>query len=117
MNVYAAENVDCIILDNILPDGEGVKHISHFERETPVILLTGDHHESLGMEAVQSGAQDYLVKGNISKDNLNRSIRYSLERQKLRKKLIMAEKQAFLGVLATAPPILESELTKSSDIL
>jgi DNA-binding NtrC family response regulator len=78
--------VDVVLLDLGLPDGHG---ISTFEKaheqapDVPLIVLTGHDNDDLAIEAVQKGAQDYLVKGRVDAGLLGRSIRYAIERQKL----------------------------------
>lgn len=74
-----------ILLDLLLPDSEGLdtfkKIHSHFPG-VPVIVLTAVSDEENAVKAVQLGAQDYLVKGEADKNQITRSIRYALERQK-----------------------------------
>jgi len=48
--------------------------------EEPVILLTGKGNHDVDMEAMRVGAMDYLVKGELNEEKLERSIRYALER-------------------------------------
>ncbi|HEY1199435.1 MAG TPA: PAS domain S-box protein, partial [Niastella sp.] len=48
--------------------------------EEPVILLTGKGNHTVDMEAMRVGAMDYLVKGELNEEKLERSIRYALER-------------------------------------
>lgn len=48
--------------------------------EDPLILLTGNGNRVIDMEAMESGAVDYLVKGELNTEKLERCIRYSLER-------------------------------------
>jgi len=76
---------DVILLDLTLPDSHGwrtfVDTHSHAP-DVPVILLTGTNDESLGVQAVQQGAQDYLVKGNTTTYQLTRAIRYAIERKR-----------------------------------
>ena len=47
----------------------------------PVVVLSGQDDEALAMKAVHQGVQDYLIKGNISSKQLERAIRYAVERQ------------------------------------
>ncbi len=76
---------DVVLLDLTLPDSHGwrtfVDTHSHAP-DVPVILLTGMDDESLGVQAVQQGAQDYFVKGNTSTYQLTRAIRYAIERKR-----------------------------------
>ena len=55
--------------------------------ERPMILLTGQDSQSVDVEAMQTGAADYLVKGRIDSSLLERSIRYSIERKRAEKAL------------------------------
>ncbi len=77
---------DVVLLDLGLPDGQG---LSTFEKVhahapgVPIIVLTGHDDDDLAVEAVQKGAQDYLVKGKVDGSLVGRSIRYAIERQKL----------------------------------
>ena len=80
-----------VILDLTIPDStglEGLKKILELDYNCPIIILTGLDDESLGVEAVQLGAQDYLIKGKTSSNGLKRSITYSMERSKLSKQLV-----------------------------
>ncbi|NTU43851.1 MAG: diguanylate cyclase, partial [Nitrospirales bacterium] len=62
-----------------------LKQVLEETPEIPVVVLTGLGDEKTAVEAVQRGAQDYLEKSLISPAILTRSIRYAIERQKLRK--------------------------------
>jgi len=78
--------IDAVLLDPALPDSEG---ISSFERlfafapEVPIIILTDDEDDELAVRTVQWGAQDYLVKGDVSPALVVRSVRYAIERHRL----------------------------------
>jgi len=78
--------VDVILSDLGLPDSHGIDTFlsvhKHFP-DMPVIVLSGLEDEVLAVEAVRKGAQDYLFKGKVDSDLLVKSIRYSIERQKL----------------------------------
>ena len=91
-----------ILLDLSLPDSHGldtIERILNSIDEIPIIVLTGTDNLILAIEAVKSGAQDYLIKGKINKMLLERSIYYSIERHKIMEKLKKSEEkfhQAFL---------------------
>ncbi len=76
-----------ILLDLVLPDGP--MGLTTFETvharasDIPIIVLTGHDDDELAVEAVQKGAQDYLVKGLVTGPMLGRAIRYAIERKKL----------------------------------
>ncbi len=86
----AAEPLDICLLDLGLPDSLGIKTIVDFKAlapRLPVIVLTGLDDEQSAMDALQSGAQDYLVKGKITTDSVLRAVRYAIERHKLLQQL------------------------------
>jgi signal transduction histidine kinase len=59
----------------------------------PVVILSGQDDEALAVKAVHLGVQDYLVKGDISSKQLERAMRYAVERQALLRSLEIASKQ------------------------
>ena len=78
------EKPDVILLDLDLPDSsgfEGLEKVVARSPLVPVIVLTGRADEAIGLQALQKGAADYLVKGQISSNLLVRAIRYSIERK------------------------------------
>lgn len=96
---------DIIILDLALPDSTGLetfKNVYANAPEIPIIVLTGLADESVGVNAVKLGAQDFLMKGKLKSKSLKRSINYSIERYKLLNQLaektrILEEKTADLN--------------------
>src|SRR5512139_3813383 len=85
-NHLAKDSFDVVLSDLGLPDSQGLEtfiriHTSY--PNLPIIVLTGLHDEELAVRAVRSGAQDYLVKGRGDGGSLLKTIRYSVERQKL----------------------------------
>ncbi|MBI5295672.1 MAG: PAS domain S-box protein [Chloroflexi bacterium] len=78
-----ARPYDVVLLDLGLPDSQGLETFEAAHAEfpnIPMIVLSGMSDELLALQAVQSGAQDYLVKGEASWSFGARSIRYAIER-------------------------------------
>jgi two-component system cell cycle sensor histidine kinase/response regulator CckA len=74
---------DIVLLDLGLPDSQGMETLSTYlesASEIPVIVLTGLADDAISVQAVESGAQDYLVKGRIDGSKLIRAIRYAIGR-------------------------------------
>jgi signal transduction histidine kinase len=76
---------DLVLLDLVLPDSDGMVtfltvHETH--PKVPIIVLSGAGNETTALEAVASGAQDYLAKRTLSPEMLERSIRYALARSR-----------------------------------
>ncbi|MBS2132306.1 PAS domain-containing protein (plasmid) [Burkholderia thailandensis] len=76
---------DVVLLDLGLPDAQGLETFRTFHREVPdlpVLVLTGLDDMSVGLLAIQAGAQDYLTKRDIRPTDLSRAIRYAIERHR-----------------------------------
>jgi signal transduction histidine kinase len=85
-----------VLLDLNLPDSHGAetfRRVMEHAPNVPVVVLSGQDDEALAIKAVHQGVQDYLIKGNISSRQLERAIRYAVERQGLLRALDMAQKQ------------------------
>lgn len=95
--VYLQKNLfDVILLDLSLPDSHNldtVKTIYHHSQDIPILVLTGLDDEVTAIASVREGAQDYLVKGEINLDNLQRSIRYAIERKQRLKEITILNKK------------------------
>ncbi len=78
--------VDIILLDPGLPDAQGlgaIRRVHAAAPRVPLVVLTGLDDESLAEQALQEGAQDYLVKDQIERRSLQRALRYATERKRL----------------------------------
>jgi PAS domain S-box-containing protein len=79
----AGEVFDIIVLDLSLPDGHGLDTFVQTRIAAPgipIVIMSGLGDEELAIKAVQEGAQDYLIKGQVDSDLLVRSMRYAIER-------------------------------------
>lgn len=83
---HVKEDFDIMLLDLNLPDSHGKVTFNTMNKhapDLPIIILTGLSDEDLAINIVSEGAQDYLVKGQIDKQLLSKSIKYSIERKKI----------------------------------
>ena len=99
---FAEGGIDAVLLDLSLPDSQGLETLSTMHSRAvgaPILVLTGLDNETMGLEAVQHGAQDYLVKGQIDGQLLVRSIRYAIER-KQSEQVLQREQEFLRAVLA-----------------
>lgn len=90
LDLLKKQAFDVILLDLGLPDSDGIDtflDVQEERPEIPIIILTGLNHGKIGINAVKKGAQDYLIKGQVSTEILKRSIRYSIERKKSAEKI------------------------------
>ena len=75
-----------LLLDLGLPGCCGLEALQEIRAENgriPIVVLTGLTDQQVALEAIEQGAQDYLVKGQLTPDTLRRTIRYAIQRQQL----------------------------------
>ena len=83
--LLSRERFDAVLLDLSLPDAFGlptVRQVHATSPTIPVVVLSGVSDQSLALQAVQQGAQDYLVKGQGHPELLARAVRYAIERKR-----------------------------------
>jgi PAS domain S-box-containing protein len=81
---------DIILSDLGLPDSHGLDTVTKIMCEAPnipLVVLSGFDDEATAIKAVQSGAQDYLVKGHLERVQIERSLFYAIERARLQTEL------------------------------
>ncbi len=77
---------DVILTDLSLPDVSGretLHTLTPRAKGIPIIVLSGYDDEQTSLEALRAGAQDYLLKGEVSSHLLRHAVRYSMERKRL----------------------------------
>ena len=82
----AEYEVDIVLLDLGLPDSQGLEAVRRAHAsapDVPLVVLSGLDDERMAVEALQQGAQDYLIKGQIDSRGLMRALRHAIERQTL----------------------------------
>jgi len=87
---------DIYFVDYFLEDRTGLdllREAARHQLQAPVIMLTGRGSHEVDIEAMQAGAADYLVKGQIEPEDLERSIRYALDRMEAQRALRESEER------------------------
>ena len=86
LDLLEHEGFEIVLLDITLPDSYGAETFYRLYNkipEIPIIVITGNKDDSIIGDLLQSGAQDYLIKGEIDPSLLMHSIQYAIERQRL----------------------------------
>ncbi|MGB6598602.1 MAG: response regulator, partial [Candidatus Acidiferrum sp.] len=93
----AQASFDIVLLDLGLPDAQGLEALRRARAvapRVPLVVLTGLDDESLATRALQEGAQDYLIKGQIETRGLLRALRYAIERKAMEDALFAVKERA-----------------------
>ena len=88
-------NTDIVLLDLGLSETTGLETIDKFHKtlpDVPVIVLTANSDESIGIDSIKKGASAFIEKSNLTSKNLVRIILHSLERHEIQRQL-KTEKQ------------------------
>lgn len=87
-------NFDIIFLDLFLPDSSGLdtfQTVHAVAPDIPIVILSGLADAEMALRAIQSGAQDYLIKGEFNESVIFKTVHYSINRKLLEKKVIQAQ--------------------------
>jgi len=95
VGMILTNSVDILLLDLTLPDSSGLETVTKMlsVSSVPIIVMSGHDDETLALQAVQAGAQDYFVKGCIDSHGLERAVRYAVERKQIEAKLRESEEK------------------------
>ncbi|MHC4598069.1 MAG: GGDEF domain-containing protein [Planctomycetota bacterium] len=102
--------VDAVLLDLGLPDSRGLHTLQAVRKAVPhvaVVILTADDSDATVMEAMREGAQDYLLKEEITGPLLQRTLRYAIERNRLEEELRRRANYDSLTGLFSRPHLME----------
>jgi PAS domain S-box-containing protein len=91
LQLYHSEHPDCVVLDYNLPDLNGLEFLARLQLErgpepVPVIMLTGQGNETVAVQALKIGAQDYLIKNHAARE-LKDTVQAVLTRATLRRRI------------------------------
>lgn len=82
---------DVVLSDLGLPDAQGLEAVRRLHRaapEVPIVILSAVDNETLAIQSLQEGAQDYLAKGQLDGRSLWHALRYAVERQRVQLELL-----------------------------
>lgn len=92
----AGNGFSCLLLDLTLPDStglEGLTSIQAINPYLPVVILTGSSDMNLALQAINHGAEDYLIKNDLSPNLLKKTISFAIERSRLKRELLIAHEE------------------------
>jgi signal transduction histidine kinase/CheY-like chemotaxis protein len=88
--------IDGILLDFLLPDANGLEFLAalkaqHGDYCPPVVMITGQGNEAIAANAIKSGADDYLIKRQITPESLRVTVQSAINHAQLRCQLLQSE--------------------------
>ena len=101
LELARAVQPDLVLIDLCVTDSQGLQTFRRIRQalpDLPIIVQSGMDERGQAVTAVREGAQDYLVKGHFTSDQLVRSIRYALERHQTELALRNSEERYALAV-------------------
>ncbi len=104
----AQHDYDVILLDLNLADSRGLDTLDKIHSKfphLPIVINTGAYQDNLGLKAITSGAQDYLIKGKYLPYGLSKSLYYAVERKKAEQEL----KAAYNYLRETQAQLIQAE--------
>jgi diguanylate cyclase (GGDEF)-like protein/PAS domain S-box-containing protein len=116
----AEHAVDIILLDLGLPDAQGlgaVRRAHAAAPRVPLVVLTGLDDESLAAQALQEGAQDHLIKGQIETRGLLRALRYAIERKFMEEALFVEKERAQVTLNSIGDAVICTDISGSISFL
>ena len=95
VRVLERDTIDGVLLDLGLPDSQGISTLERMRdaAECPIVVLTGNENEEVGIQALHFGAQDYLVKRDVIGVEVSRAVRFAIERNRLARALRDSEER------------------------
>jgi CheY-like chemotaxis protein len=90
LELWQEHQPDVILLDYLLPDIDGLEFLARLQTQQsfiPVIVVTGQGNEAIAVQLIKAGAQDYLIKGQISLESLLLAVNGTIEAVQLRSQL------------------------------
>ncbi|MGA9383245.1 MAG: ATP-binding protein [Phormidium sp.] len=95
--------IDGILLDFLLPDLDGLEFLKQLQTQIgekcpPVIMITGQGNEAIAAKAIKNGAEDYLIKRQITPDSLRLAMHAAIENTELRRQLRASEERFHTSV-------------------
>jgi PAS domain S-box-containing protein len=97
LEIYQQVELDAVLLDYCLPDYEGLELLHIMQQQNlchvPIVVVTGQGSESLAVQLLKAGAEDYLIKGSMTIADLQAAITDAIDKTELRLRLRQSQER------------------------
>lgn len=107
---------DLIFLDLNLPDSNGLEtflSVNGIFPDVPIIVLSGQADTETALQAIQAGAQDYILKGDFDEKSLRKTVQYSIERKRNQIKIQESNRRYEIVSKATNDPVWDWDMVNN----
>jgi len=108
------EGIGAVLVDLFLPDSQGIETFDKLllaAPHIPILILSGQGDEDIAMQALQRGAQDYLLKGQLTSHSLSRAVRNMIERKTVEEALFIEKERAQVTLNSIGDAVLSTDIS------
>ena len=114
------KGIGCVLVNLSLPDSQGIETFDKLHGaapEVPVLVLGDANNEALAKEAVDRGAQDYLLPGHLNSYSLPRALHNSIERKVIEDALYLEKERAQITLNSMGDAVLSTDISGNVNYL
>jgi len=108
------EGIAAVLVDLFLPDSQGIETFNKLllaAPHVPILVLSGPGDEDIAMQALQRGAQDYLLKGELTSHSLSRALHNMIERKAVEEALFIEKERAQVTLNSIGDAVLSTDIS------
>jgi len=108
------EGIGAVLVDLFLPDSQGIETFNKLllaAPHVPILVLSGPGDEDIAMQALQRGAQDYLLKGELTSHSLSRALHNMIERKAVEEALFIEKERAQVTLNSIGDAVLSTDIS------
>jgi diguanylate cyclase (GGDEF)-like protein/PAS domain S-box-containing protein len=113
LNDRAKDDIAAVLIDLLPPEGQGLKtfeQIFQASLHIPILVLVNPEHEDLAKQAVQRGAQDYILDNRLDSHSLSKAVHNMLERTANAESLFIEKERAQVTLNSIGDAVISTDV-------